>query len=116
MDTTKFGRTEALVAASPGALIKNKPMEYNKYSENKGKGMSVKKGEHPEVLEEEKVEFKQAERFDYTFNDCFYALNFEIDEYGERVTSKQDEEFSRIITKDGIHREEETFEEEEVFE
>jgi len=53
------------------------------------------------------LEPRHADRFDFTFNNLFYALNFQIDEYGERITSKV-ETMSRIITKDGMAREEET--------
>ena len=45
----------------------------------------------------EEVEPRYAERFDFTFNNVFYALNLEIDEYGERMTSKT-WEMGRIIS------------------
>lgn len=58
---------------------------------------------------------KFAERFDFTFNDSFYALFFTLDEYGEKVIMTQNKEIGRIISKDGISREEETIFDDEYY-
>jgi len=67
-----------------------------------------------EVVVEEEPEPRHAERFDFTFNNVFYALNIEVDEYGERITSRTWEQ-GRIISQDGFAREEETIYSEEEY-
>jgi hypothetical protein len=54
----------------------------------------------------------KAERFDFTMNEQFYALNIEVDEYGERLTAKTDQQ-GRVISKDGIHKDEPSYYSEE---
>jgi hypothetical protein len=44
----------------------------------------------------------------------YYALNFRIDEFGERVTSVSDTAMARIISKDGVSRPEESLFDEEI--
>lgn len=44
----------------------------------------------------------------------FYALNFKIDEYGEKITSTNDVVMGRIISKNGISRPEESMFDEEI--
>ena len=88
-----------MLANNPGVP---KPREKKKRKSAKGEEQA-----EPEVVIED-TEPRNADRFDFTFNDLFYALNIEIDDYGERIGSKSDE-IGRIVTKDGISREEETF-------
>lgn len=67
-----------------------------------------------EEEEIEEIETRNAERFDFTFHDVYYALNFKIDEYGERVTGVTDKQIGRIISKNGISRPEESMFDEEI--
>lgn len=89
-----------MLANNPGVP---KPREKKMRKTNKGSEEVVE----PEVAVED-LEPRNADRFDFTFNELFYSLNIEIDDYGERIGSKSDE-LGRIVTKDGISREEETF-------
>jgi len=77
---------------------------------NKGKKSSL----DPHVEEEPEIVTREAERFDFTFQDVYYALYFKIDEYGERITSTSETMMGRIISKNGICRPEESMFDEEI--
>lgn len=113
MNTTRMIRQNILLAQAPGY-----PVKYKKYSEDKGKYLlhELKVGKRkPGEAEKEEIILRRAERFDFTYQDVFYALNFKIDEFGERITSTSSTEFSRIISKNGISRPEESIDDEEIF-
>lgn len=94
-------------------MLSNSPGYAVKYSEMKGKGLKKSPGKKKEddivkCCDAIDTEPRDADRFEFTFNDTYYSLNFEIDEFGERIKTRVRHDVSRILTKDCIHRDEES--------
>jgi len=91
-NSSRFIKNHTLLATNPGApVIRKSNQKKKKLDKSEKKGISdieiaVVDDEVEIVIED--LEPKLCERFDFTFNDLFYSLNIEIDEYGERITSK----------------------------
>lgn len=107
LNSSRMIKASLLLAKAPGFAVRNEI----KYSKDKGRSVSVisKSPRSVSVLPENFVHMN-AERFDFTFDKTFYALHFQIDEFGERLITKQERNMSRVISVDCIFRDEESIE------
>jgi hypothetical protein len=134
MNTTQAIRTKVLIGSNPKVVKKDKRQkaddvekhlkreltlyekQYKKQeaqgsraglddAEAKRDGLTLGiQGQSPDEIADRLGPIK-AERFDFTMNEQFYALNIEADEYGERLTAKTDQQ-GRVVSKDGVHKDE----------
>lgn len=118
LNSTRFVKQSDLLANNPNMPKKkessrrDKKWSQAKYDREHGKGTPGDDGQTFGATPDGAGDIsnggpRQAERFDFTMNQIFYLINMEMDEFGERVVANYNEP-ARIITKDGIHRNEET--------